>query len=276
MPEAKILGKGSKRRVAQVKWKTLGDRPRNRPVSVAGDPQPMAGCLVRNAAFGLRGSADAFTRIPASRTVNRCQHAIHYYLRRAGLRRNHFLKEHDVFRLLALIDDPLPIMDAAAELLDACDRLGMLVRDETRMMSSAPEAFSQLGRMIHRDRNHPSVIMWSPGNEEWSVQGDERGRRLVESMKRLAHRLDPSRPITVAMDSGYSGGKGVSRAVDVQGFNYQREDLDAFHRKFPALPSPGTETAGTYSTRGAYENDRHVQGELRLNYTCCADAKRTG
>jgi beta-galactosidase len=137
----------------------------------------------------------------------------------------------------------------APELLDACDRLGMLVLDETRMMASTPEGLSQMERMIRRDRNHPCVMMWSLGNEEWAVQGDERGRRIVESMKQVAYRLDPSRPVTVAMDSGYSSGKGVPRAVDVQGFNYQREDLDAFHRSFPTLPTVGTETAGTYSTR---------------------------
>ena len=141
------------------------------------------------------------------------------------------------------------------ELLDACDRLGMLVLDETRMMCSTPEGLSQLERMIRRDRNHPSVIMWSLGNEEWAVQGNVHGRRIVESMRGLARRLDPSRPITVAMDSGYSDGKGVPRAVDVQGFNYQREDLDAFHRTFPALPTIGTETAGTYCTRGIYADD---------------------
>jgi beta-galactosidase len=143
----------------------------------------------------------------------------------------------------------------APELLDACDRLGMLVLDETRMMCSTPEGLSQLERMIRRDRNHPSVIMWSLGNEEWAVQGKERGKRIVESMRRLAHTLDPSRPITVAMDSGYSNGKGIPGAVDIQGFNYQREDLDGFHRAFPALPTLGTETAGTYCTRGIYAND---------------------
>jgi len=143
----------------------------------------------------------------------------------------------------------------APELLDACDRLGMLVLDETRMMCSTPEGLSQLERMIRRDRNHPSVIIWSLGNEEWAVQGEDRGKRIVQSMRKLAHTLDPSRPITVAMDSGYSNGKGIPRAVDVQGFNYQREDLDGFHRAFPALPTLGTETAGTYCTRGIYAND---------------------
>ena len=52
------------------------------------------------------------------------------------------------------------------ELLDACDELGMLVFDETRMMSSNPEGLSQFGDLVRRDRNHPSVFMWSMGNEE--------------------------------------------------------------------------------------------------------------
>jgi beta-galactosidase len=158
----------------------------------------------------------------------------------------------------------------APELLDACDRLGMLVLDETRMMCSTPEGLSQLERMIRRDRNHPSIVMWSLGNEEWAVQGDERGRKIVGSMRRLAHRLDPSRPITVAMDSGYSNGQGVPRAVDVQGFNYQREDLDAFHRSFPAIPTLGTETAGTYSTRGIYADDK-VRGYVSAYDVNCPD-----
>ena len=158
----------------------------------------------------------------------------------------------------------------APELLEACDRLGMLVVDETRMMCSTPEGLSQLERMIRRDRNHPSVILWSLGNEEWAVQGEERGRRIVNSMRRLARRLDPSRPITVAMDSGYSNGKGVPRAVDVQGFNYQREDLDGFHHLFPFLPTIGTETAGTYSTRGIYENDA-ARGYLSAYDVNCPD-----
>ena len=85
------------------------------------------------------------------------------------------------------------------EFLDACDQLGMLVMDETRRMSSDPEALNHLKKMIRRDRNHPSVILWSLGNEE-PEQGTERGVRIVSTMKRLARRLDPSRPVTVAMN----------------------------------------------------------------------------
>ena len=52
------------------------------------------------------------------------------------------------------------------ELLDACDSLGMLVLDETRLLNSSQEYMSQFERMILRDRSHPSVFMWSIGNEE--------------------------------------------------------------------------------------------------------------
>jgi beta-galactosidase len=143
----------------------------------------------------------------------------------------------------------------APELLDACDRLGLLVLDETRLFSSNAEGLSQLERMVRRDRNHPCVIAWSIANEEWSDQAVDRGRRIAETLRRSVHALDPSRPVTAAMDSGYQHGRGISRALDVQGFNYQREDLDAFHRDHPRLPCMGTEVASAYATRGIYGND---------------------
>ena len=141
------------------------------------------------------------------------------------------------------------------DLLDACDRLGMLVLDETRLFSSNEEGVSQLERMILRDRNHPSVFAWSIANEEWSDQGVDRGRRIAESLRRRVHALDATRPVTAAMDSGYENGRGVTLAVDVQGFNYQRENIDAFHAKYPKLPTVGTETASAYATRGMYARD---------------------
>jgi beta-galactosidase len=140
------------------------------------------------------------------------------------------------------------------EFLDACDRMGMLVMDETRMMSSNPEGLSELERLVKRDRNHPSVIIWSLGNEE-PEQNSTRGARIVRTMRLLAQRLDPSRVATTAMNGGY-GGVGVSTVVDVQGFNYNDGQIDAFHRTHPGLPMIGTETASTLATRGIYANDK--------------------
>ena len=150
------------------------------------------------------------------------------------------------------------------ELLDACDRLGMLVMDETRMMDASPEALSQLERMVRRDRNHPCVILWSIGNEE-PEQGTERGARIAATMKRLVRDLDPTRPITEAMNGSW--GKGLSAVVDVQGFNYEKIGqrggltVDKYHETFPAKPCVGSEEASTFSTRGIYENDK-VRGYM--------------
>jgi beta-galactosidase len=114
-------------------------------------------------------------------------------------------------------------------LLDACDRLGMLVMDETRMTSSNPEGLKELATLIPRDRNHPSVIIWSIGNEESFVQGKDTGGRIAASMKRLVRELDLTRPTTEAMNSDW--GKGLSAVVDVPGLNYGKaEQMDAFHR----------------------------------------------
>ena len=146
------------------------------------------------------------------------------------------------------------------ELLDACDRLGMLVLDETRMMDANEEGLSQFERLIRRDRNHPSVFCWSIGNEE-PEQGTERGARVAATMKRLARELDPTRLVTEAMNNAW--GRGLSAVVDVQGFNYRGgaaaadfgKALDDYHRQHPTQPTMGTEVASTVSTRGIYAND---------------------
>jgi beta-galactosidase len=140
----------------------------------------------------------------------------------------------------------------AAELLEICDRRGMLVIDETRSMSSDEEALSQLSRLVRRDRNHPCVILWSIGNEE-PHQATERGARVARTMKQLVRRLDPSRPCTYAMDQGF--GAGVSQVVDVLGFNYRTDQMEAFHQRFPNLPILGSETGSTVCTRGIYRRD---------------------
>lgn len=138
------------------------------------------------------------------------------------------------------------------ELLDACDRLGMLVMDETREFSSSPQALEELESMVKRDRNHPSIILWSIGNEE-PQQGTDRGARMGRSMKQRIHTLDKTRPITAAMNGAW--GKGISGVVDVQGFNYGLPRIDPFHKEFPKQPTFGSETASTVSTRGIYAND---------------------
>ncbi len=150
----------------------------------------------------------------------------------------------------------------APELLDACDRQGMLVMDENRHLgdtyrdhtpSGTPYAdLSDLRELILRDRNHPSIIMWSMCNEE-GLQGSEEGARIFGAMKQEVLRLDATRPITCAMN-GYWG-QGISLVEDLQGCNYNPRGYDEYHRRFPAQPAYGSETASAVSSRGEYVND---------------------
>ena len=142
----------------------------------------------------------------------------------------------------------------APALLDACDRLGMLVLDETRRMGSDPEALGELETMIRRDRNRPSVFLWCIGNEE-PQEVTAAGGRIAETMKRAVNRLDGTRLITEAMDFGWGGPIGVSQVVDVMGFNYRPTAPAAYHAKFPTKPIILTETGSTVTTRGVYTRD---------------------
>jgi beta-galactosidase len=141
---------------------------------------------------------------------------------------------------------------AATALLDACDEMGMLMIDEQRINSTAEAAMGDLDRLVRRDRNHPSIILWSLGNEE-PHQASARGARINAEMKARVHALDPSRPTTFAMDNGWD--TGVGRVVDVLGFNYRIPQMEAYHARHPDQPIYGSETGSTVATRGEYAND---------------------
>jgi beta-galactosidase len=144
------------------------------------------------------------------------------------------------------------------ELLNICDRLGVLVMDENREYGTNPHQLNQLETLILRDRNHPCVIIWSIGNEEWSVEGSDKGTRITQTMQAFAKRIDPTRPITVAISGGWGNGSSIS--IDIMGFNYYTHgDTDKYHAKFPDKPSVGTEDGSTVTTRGIYVEDRDHQ-----------------
>ncbi len=140
------------------------------------------------------------------------------------------------------------------ELLDACDRLGMLVIDETRLMGSNPIHLDAVERLIRRDRNHPSVIMWSLGNEEWAIEGNILGERITTTMQAFAKRIDPTRMMTVAISGGWGG---ISKVVEAMGVNYIRHgDTDKQHKEYPWQVILGTEETTTQQTRGVYFTDK--------------------
>ena len=148
-------------------------------------------------------------------------------------------------------------------LLDACDRLGMVVMDETRHLGDATgqksdasttySDLSELNAMILRDRNHPSVIMWSMCNEEFGVQGTQHGADIFYAMKTRVQQFDTTRPITCAMNGGW--GTGITLVEDLQGCNYNPGGYDSFHAAFPSMPMFGSETTSATTDRGIYAND---------------------
>jgi beta-galactosidase len=142
----------------------------------------------------------------------------------------------------------------APEFLDACDRLGMLVLDENRQFSSAEQGLEDLGAMVRRDRNHPSVFAWSLFNEEY-MQAFEQGGRMARTMKRLVRELDDSRPVTAAIHTGFLEKLGVGQVVDVMGINYFQDNYDAYHQLYPAVPIMATEVTAATTTRGEYAED---------------------
>jgi beta-galactosidase len=141
------------------------------------------------------------------------------------------------------------------ELLDICDRLGILILDENRLMGINQEHFDLLKRFIVRDRNHPSIILWSLGNEEWAIEGNEKGARITKTIQDFAQTLDSSRAFTVALSGGWDTGSG--KIAQIMGYNYiVQGNIDEHHKKFPWQSGIGTEESNTIGTRGIYTDDK--------------------
>jgi beta-galactosidase len=151
----------------------------------------------------------------------------------------------------------------APELLDLADRMGFVVMDEafdTWTGSKKKNDYRQLFNdwhekdwraQIRRDRNHPSVILWSTGNEigeQRSLSGQEVSRDLT----RIAHEEDPTRPVTAACNQERAGTNGFQKTLDVFGYNYKPHLYSVVHNFNPGLAIYGSETASTVSSRGEY------------------------
>ncbi len=142
------------------------------------------------------------------------------------------------------------------ELLEACDHLGMIVMDENRLLGSDAQNMARWEDQIRRDRNHPSVGLWSIANEEFSVQDSPQAANVARSMQGLVKRMDPTRPVTYAAPEG-DVFSGVNSVIEVRGWNYHAgHDMERYHSEHPTQPNVGTEQASTVSTRGIYENDK--------------------
>ncbi|WP_183580620.1 beta-galactosidase GalA [Mucilaginibacter sp. X5P1] len=141
------------------------------------------------------------------------------------------------------------------EFLDACDRLGMLVIDENRLMGVTQYHYNELKQMMLRDRNHPCIIAWSIGNEEWAMENTIIGARVAAAMQAYGKTIDSTRYFTEAFSGGV--GSGITTVIDLLGYNYiANKNTDEQHNKFPNQFSWGTEEGATTATRGAYVDDR--------------------
>jgi beta-galactosidase len=145
----------------------------------------------------------------------------------------------------------------AAELLEACDRLGMLVMNEGRLLEASEIKIKDLESQVMRDRNHPSIFMWSVSNEEF-IGGSTLSIRMHKRVINVVKALDPSRLITSADIFGSSSGKHVD-ILDVIGVNYIESDLAQSYvmpnlEAYPDKLFISTENVMKATTRGCYED----------------------
>ncbi|MGV3538591.1 MAG: beta-galactosidase GalA [Rufibacter sp.] len=146
------------------------------------------------------------------------------------------------------------------ELLEACDRLGMLVINENRLMGTNFQMQHDLQHLIRRDRNHPSIISWSIGNEEWAIENSITGARIATTMQEFVKSLDSTRYVSAGISGGF--GSGISDVLEVMGYNYLGNgNIEAHYQRFPNQPGMGTEEGSTFATRGVYVTDleKHYQ-----------------
>ena len=175
----------------------------------------------------------------------------------AWIRRLGKLKEMGCNAIRSAHNPPAP------ELLDLCDRMGFLVMDELSDTWSIPKKpngyallFDQWIRkdmtaLLRRDRNHPSVILWSIGNEV-PEQGYADKWQIADSLTAICHREDPWRMTTSGNDNLWASTQPWHETVDVYGFNYKPHAYAEFHAANPDQPYLGSETASCISTRGFY------------------------
>ena len=149
--------------------------------------------------------------------------------------------------------------------MEICDSMGMMVMAESFDMWIYPKCkngyalnFKQwadrdMENLVLNHRNHPSIVMWSIGNEipeQWS----EEGRNISEHLQDICHKLDPTRPVTQGMDQAEAAlNSGFAQVMDVPGFNYRVHKYDKNIRQLPKGFLLGSETASTVSSRGVYK-----------------------
>ncbi len=145
-------------------------------------------------------------------------------------------------------------------LMDEFDRQGIMVMAETRWFSSSVSSMKDLRVLVRRDRNHPSVIMWSVGNEEYYFIKPE-GARISRRMTYEVKKLDNTRPVMTANDKSPDLCT-VYDICDLIGINYHLQFFEQIHKKYPDKPIFSSENCATGSTRGWYYDEDPNRGYL--------------
>ena len=140
-------------------------------------------------------------------------------------------------------------------ILDLCDKYGLLVIDENRAFNSGPDWLEYVRAHVRRDRNHPSIIAWSIFNEE-PLQGEFRGQEIAHALVKAVKSEDSTRPVLAAMNGGFFSQESARNVLDIVGFNYQYGQIDRFHSEYPSIPILLTEGASAFETRGEFVTDR--------------------
>jgi len=153
----------------------------------------------------------------------------------------------------------------APELVALCDEMGFMMMVEAfdewrtpKVKNGYAKYFNEwaerdIVNMVHRDRNNPSVVMWSTGNEV-PDQGAKGGNKLAKWLQDICHREDPTRPVTVGMDRIDAAlTNNFASVLDIPGFNYKPARYEEAFNKLPQGLILGTETASTVSSRGVYK-----------------------
>lgn len=171
----------------------------------------------------------------------------------------------------------------STEFLDVCDRKGILVMDEAFdnwKMQKTDNNYgldfdkwveTDLSDMVVRDRNHPSIFMWSIGNEILE-QHDKDGAQVGKFLNDIVKKLDTTRPTTAGFNAPAGGFKnGLCFEVDLVGINYKPFLYEEFHKDFPDCILYGSETSSCVSSRGEYyspANTEHVDYVSKNGYAC--------
>lgn len=164
----------------------------------------------------------------------------------------------------------------APEMLELCDKMGFVVIDEaidTWIIPKKKNGYALLFNdwherdmrsYIRRDRNHPSIIMWSTGNEV-GEQGTKEGIDVSNMLTQIVHEEDDSRPATIGCDNPNAPFNGFEATTDIFGFNYKPHLYQKFEKERPNIPFYGSETESAISTRGEYMfpvTDKQSDGKI--------------